>query len=85
MSKRAHAIRAALFDAVTPEDIQVAVKALIAQARSGDVVAIRELFNRLLGKPEPIDLIAKVEELEALLARKGATHQARMPSRRSRG
>jgi len=52
---------------VTPEDIQAAIQSLIEQARSGNVIACRELLDRVLGKSEPIDVIAKIEELEGIL------------------
>lgn len=45
-------LRAALLEAVSPEDIQAIAKALIEKARRGDLRAARELFDRLLGAPD---------------------------------
>jgi len=44
-------LRAALLDAITPEDVAAIIRALIAQARDGDIPAIRELFDRVFGRP----------------------------------
>jgi hypothetical protein len=54
---------------VTPEDIQVAIRALVDEARAGNVQACRELLDRVLGKPEPIDILERLEELEDALER----------------
>jgi len=40
-----------LADFVSEEDLQEIVEALVAKAKAGDVMAAREIFNRLLGKP----------------------------------
>lgn len=49
-ARRTAALRSALLDAVTEKDIHAAVRALISKAKSGDIAAIRELLNRLLGR-----------------------------------
>lgn len=57
---RVAALRAALLEAVTPDDVRAAVRALIDQARAGDVVAIRELLDRTVGKATlPVDLASE--------------------------
>ena len=61
------ALRGALFDAVTPEDIAAVVEALIREARDGDVAAARELLDRVVGKAEAIDLMERLTALEDLL------------------
>jgi hypothetical protein len=50
--KRVADLRAALLEAVTPEDIRAVAHALVRRAKMGEVQAIRELFDRLLGKPQ---------------------------------
>jgi hypothetical protein len=60
------ALRGALLDAVSPEDVQAVVAALVHRARSGDVAAIRELFDRCIGKTEAVDLLQRLGELEEL-------------------
>ena len=51
-ARRVACLRAALLDAVTPEDIREIAKALIERAKTGDRHAIRELFDRVLGAPD---------------------------------
>jgi hypothetical protein len=58
-------LRAALPDAVTPDDITEVVNALLAQAKAGDVSSIKELLQRLLGPPVEIDVLERMEALEA--------------------
>jgi hypothetical protein len=55
LAARVAALRKALFDAITEEDIAAAVKALVTQAKNGDVAAIRELLDRCIGKPGRVD------------------------------
>jgi hypothetical protein len=50
-ARQAQAIRSALFAAVTPADLAEAAKAILEKAKAGDVVAFRELCDRLLGTP----------------------------------
>ena len=60
-------LRAALLDAVTPEDIDAVARALVRQTRQGDVASIRELLSRTLGKPVEADLLERMEALERTL------------------
>ena len=60
-------LRAALMDAVTEEDIKDIAAALVAASKMGNVSAIKELLDRLLGKTLEADLIARIESLEAML------------------
>ncbi|MEY4212245.1 MAG: hypothetical protein RL458_470 [Pseudomonadota bacterium] len=50
-ARRVAALRTALMDAVTDEDIRAVARALVNQAKAGEVPAIRELLDRLVGKP----------------------------------
>ncbi|MFG0331698.1 MAG: DUF5681 domain-containing protein [Phycisphaerales bacterium] len=52
-ARRVQEIRSAVLDAVTAEDIELIVKALIRRAKSGDVRAARELLDRAVGKSTP--------------------------------
>jgi ferritin-like protein len=40
-----------LLEAISVEDMQAIVKQLITKAKNGDIPAIKELFDRALGKP----------------------------------
>ncbi len=66
-ARRVARFRSALLKAVTPADVREVVATLLAQAKSGDVPAIRELFQRLLGPPVELDMIERLEALEQRL------------------
>jgi hypothetical protein len=68
-SRRAAELRTALYEAVTPDDLRAIVKKLVKHAKAGDVTAAREVLNRLLGKPEPVDLLERIEALEQRLTK----------------
>ena len=55
-----------------PRDLNDVVAALLRQAKAGDVASIKELLQRLLGPPESMDLI---ERLDAPWKRKSASLQ----------
>ena len=61
-------LRAALLDAVTPEDLREIVERLVVDAKAGSIRAAHEVLNRCLGKPEATDLAVRIAELEELLA-----------------
>lgn len=67
-AKRVARLRSALLKAVSPSDLRDVITALLTAAKGGDVPAARELLQRLLGPPESIDLMARLDELEAALA-----------------
>ena len=62
-------LRSVLLEAVTPEDIRAVVEALVTEAKAGNVSAMREFFNRVLGQPQAIDAIERLAEVEAILER----------------
>jgi hypothetical protein len=64
-AKRVAELRAAMFEAVTPEDLKSVVASLLAQAKRGDVASIRELLQRVLGPPESVDLLERLAAMEA--------------------
>ena len=61
-------LRSALLDAITPDDMKAIISALIGKAKAGDVHAASVLFERVLGKPLEIDIIERIESLEAQLS-----------------
>jgi len=60
-------LRSALLDAVTAEDFATVAKALVKHAKEGDPRAIKELFDRTLGRPVEADLIERIEQLESAI------------------
>ena len=50
-ARRTAALRSALLDAVTEADIRAVARALVKRAKDGEVPAVRELLDRLLGRP----------------------------------
>ena len=63
---RAAAIRRELMRCVTREDVKEITQALVREAKSGDVSAIKEFFDRLVGKAEQFhDVTAMIERAEA--------------------
>lgn len=54
--RRSAWLREQVLEAVTDRDMQAVVRALISKAKGGDIAAIRELLNRVLGRvPECAD------------------------------
>ena len=66
-AKQVAALRSALLEAVTPEDVAAIIAKLIAQAKDGDLPSAREVLSRALGPPIPADLLERLERLETLL------------------
>ena len=48
--KKSRTLKNALIEAVTEKDIKAIAKKLISKAKKGEVIAIRELFDRLWGR-----------------------------------
>jgi hypothetical protein len=67
LAARVSKLRSALLNAVTEDDVKEIVRKLVSLAKSGDTVAARILFDRVLGRPIESDLIARIEELEMAL------------------
>lgn len=60
-------LRRAVLEAVTAEDIREIVQGLVARAKDGNLVAAREVLNRILGPPVEIDLLERLQALEERL------------------
>src|SRR5258708_1902996 len=54
-------LRSALLGAVTDDDVRKVIKALVKEAKAGNIPAVKELFDRTLGKPVEADLIERLE------------------------
>lgn len=57
-------LRAALLRAVSEKDLAAVARALVDKAKAGDLAAIRELLDRILGRPIEADLLERLEALE---------------------
>ena len=66
---RVQALRAALLEAVTPEDLREVVVRMVADAKVGDHQARKELLDRVLGRPLEADVLERIAELEQLVER----------------
>jgi hypothetical protein len=75
-ARRVARLRSALFKAVTPEDLRDVVTALLTSAKGGDVSAARELMQRLLGPAEAVDLMERLDALEAKIQQLNETRGA---------
>lgn len=60
-------LRRALVAAVSPKDIEKIAKQLVSSAIGGDVAASKLLFSYIFGAPISIDVMEKIDELEATL------------------
>ena len=59
-ARRVARLRAELLRTVTPAGLREVVRALLNQAKSGDVAAAKELLQRLLGPPVELDLLERL-------------------------
>ncbi len=62
---QAERLRHALVNAVTENDMADIAASLVSRAKAGEVQAVRELLNRVLGRPTDADTLARLERLEA--------------------
>lgn len=85
-SKAVNRLRSRLYKRVTLKEIDDVITELLRLAKGGydvvdkdgnvhkapgDITAIKEVLSRTLGKPEAVDLIARLDELEAKISPKG--------------
>ena len=67
-SRKVNLLRTAMLNTVTPADMVVVVRMLIKKARSGNLIAAKELFERTLGRPVEVDIFEKIENLEKAIS-----------------
>lgn len=70
--RKAHAehvgkLRTAMLAAMTPDSVLRIMATLETEAEKGNVVAIKEYLDRAVGKPLPLDIVERLEQLEKLL------------------
>lgn len=54
-ARRSAELRQAMLEAVSPDDIAEIMQRLVQMAKEGDVAAIREVLNRVVGRPAPAE------------------------------
>ena len=55
-AQRTAQIRQAMLAAMTEDDVKAIVRALVEKAKTGDVIAAREVLNRAIGKPAQLSV-----------------------------
>ena len=50
-----------------PQDLREVVAALLSRAKAGEIAAVKELLQRILGPPVELDLLQRIEALEGRL------------------
>jgi len=63
-ARQVAALRTALLGAVTPDDVECVTAKLVELAKAGNVQAIREVFDRTVGRPTEADLLERIDQLE---------------------
>ncbi|MCI0655618.1 MAG: hypothetical protein L0170_00925 [Acidobacteria bacterium] len=67
-AKRIAALRTAMLEAVSEDDMRAILERLVDLAKSGSVPAAKEMLDRCLGRTVEADLIERLEQLEEALA-----------------
>ena len=69
-ARKVAALRGSIINAVTHEDIEAIINSQVEMAKQGDTVAAKFILERVLGRPQTIDLSlvaikARIEEMRA--------------------
>jgi hypothetical protein len=59
--------REIMTEAVTDDDMRAVVAALVTAAKRGESWAVKEVFDRTVGKPVEADLVVRLEMLERVM------------------
>ena len=68
LAGRAAKLRAALLRRVKRADVEAIADKLVVMAKAGDLAAMKELLNRVVGVPVASDILERIEAIEATLA-----------------
>jgi len=60
----------ALFKACSPDRLLAAIDAVLKLAEAGDVAALKLLVERIAGPPVAVDIVERIEAIEAALNQK---------------
>ena len=69
-AKKVAALRGSLINAISHDDIEAIIHSQVEKAKQGDTVAAKFILERLLGRPQTMDLSlvavkARIEEMRA--------------------
>jgi len=64
-------LREELLQAVTAADLRDVIEAILVKAKTGDPIAAKLLFDRLLGPAIAIDIMERIEALETVVRNGG--------------
>lgn len=67
LAGQAAKIRAVLLEKFSPEQAAKVADSLIDKATKGNLAAMRELFDRTVGKPASSEVIERIDRLEQML------------------
>ena len=69
-ARRVAALRSALLEAVSEDDMRAVIAKVVEQSKEGDMMAAKVLFERVLGRPTEADFVERLERIEAFLSEK---------------
>ena len=71
---RSARFRSMLLSKVTDQHLEEALEALMEQVRQGNISAIRELLDRVIGKSVANDVLERLDDMESKLSTLGNLH-----------
>lgn len=74
VARKAARFRAKLFSSTTGSDFAEIVGVLLDKAKAGEPWAVKLALSYLIGEPQPVDLLERMEAIEANLERLGGNH-----------
>lgn len=77
-SQRVGQLRSALLAAMTDTQWKRIIKSLLARAEAGEPWAVKEVLDRIIGKPIEADVFERLEAMEKRLAQAKEQHNAKL-------
>ena len=71
LAAKANKLRSAMFKAIDAGDIREIIDAVKVEAKRGNLVAARLILSYCLGEPVALDIVEKIERLEAVYIERG--------------
>ena len=66
-AKRVAQLRSAMLEAVSEDDLRQVITSMLSRAKAGDVPAAKVLLERVMGPPEALDSMERLDALEEKL------------------